>query len=145
VTSLVLDLAPEPASAPTARAAVRDLLAIAWAGADVKDLSRRIDDAVLVTSELVSNAIRHGSGRVALTAVARIEALGPVLTLECSDDGEWSEPPESLLSKPFDPIVHTELNALDDGGRGLQIVRRLCTQLTIEQKFPGSRISARLG
>jgi anti-sigma regulatory factor (Ser/Thr protein kinase) len=53
------ELDATPASASTARAFVRDLLA-AW------DCDTEEDVAVLLTTELVSNAVRHAATRLAL-------------------------------------------------------------------------------
>jgi anti-sigma regulatory factor (Ser/Thr protein kinase) len=56
--------APPPASAAAARERVRELLLLA--GVDLDSITAA--DALLVTSELVTNAIRHGGGVVAFRA-----------------------------------------------------------------------------
>jgi anti-sigma regulatory factor (Ser/Thr protein kinase) len=140
VTTLTLDLIPEPMSAPQARAAIREFLAQAWMGADIESFTARIDDALLVTTELVSNAIRHGSGHVLLHAAADVVQGQPTVCLECHDDGEWVG---SLVSRstfsPADPF-----DQIDDGGRGLLIIQALCSEVVISHDQPGSLVRARI-
>nr|WP_285549642.1 ATP-binding protein [Streptomyces lavendulae] len=69
--------APPPVSAAAARDRVRELLLLAGVGLDGVAAA----DALLVTSELVTNAIRHGDGVVAF----RAEVEGGVLRLSVTD------------------------------------------------------------
>jgi anti-sigma regulatory factor (Ser/Thr protein kinase) len=79
-------------------------------------------DAVLIISELVTNALRHGLGEI----VARSALTdGGVLYLSVTDSGQ--ELPELL---PVDPSRV--------GGVGLQIVDRLSSQWGISP-FPGGK------
>jgi anti-sigma regulatory factor (Ser/Thr protein kinase) len=79
-------------------------------------------DAVLIISELVTNALRHGLGEI----VARSAMSdGGVLYLSVTDSGQ--ELPELL---PVDP--------LRVGGVGLHIVDRLSSQWGISP-FPGGK------
>ena len=81
----------------------------------------RSSDAILVISELVTNALRHGLGEV----VARTSVAGGVLSLSVTDSG--AELPEM---QPVDP--------LRVGGVGLHIVDRLSSQWGISP-FPGGK------
>ncbi|HKX70091.1 MAG TPA: ATP-binding protein [Acidimicrobiales bacterium] len=89
-----------------ARAFVRDTLAT-WG------CRERIDDVVLLVSELFTNAILHGAGRVDL----RMELVDARLTVEVVDDGRG--PPVSLGA---DPGVEATT------GRGLLIVDTLAAR-----------------
>ena len=78
-----------------------------------------LDDVALVVSELVGNAVRHGSplpdgGGVLVTW----ELTGPVLHLEVCDGG--SGPAD------VDAVQHAPLSA--EGGRGLAIVATVATR-----------------
>ncbi|MCX5200203.1 ATP-binding protein [Streptomyces sp. NBC_00237] len=96
------ECALNPRAVALARTRTRTYLTVlGWTG--------DIDDAVLVVSELVTNAVRHGceSGRVGWLRLAVLE------------DG-------ALLVDVSDPVAGF-VRAVDDdeGGRGLQLVRRL--------------------
>jgi anti-sigma regulatory factor (Ser/Thr protein kinase) len=94
-------LPPEPGSLRAARALVRSTLH-EWNLNTVSDL------AVLLVSELVANALRHGSGPVGV----RVERTGKdALLVEVSDSR-----PELPLTRDATPD--------DEGGRGLQLVAR---------------------
>ena len=96
-----LNLARIPVNVARARAGMRPL----------RDaLGDRYEDVVLLVSEVVTNAIRHGQGStVRLTARVR----GNTCHVEVVDDGSGFEPP----SGPRDPAA--------PGGRGLRIVDSL--------------------
>lgn len=70
-----------------------------------------IDDAVLIVSEMVTNAIRHGRGRVRL----RLRRVANLLRLEVRDAS--SQLPTLL---PADPDA--------ESGRGLRIVSELASR-----------------
>ena len=137
MTTFTLDLRPEPVSAPQARAAIREFLLAAWLDADIAHLSARIEDALLVTTELVSNAIRHGSGHVHLHAAADIVDGEPTVCLECSDDGEWN-----VLDTNSPQLLEDTFDTIGDGGRGLMIVQALCSEVVISHQHPGSLVRA---
>ncbi len=137
MTTFTLDLRPEPMSAPQARAAIREFLTAAWLGADIQYLATRIDDALLVTTELVSNAIRHGSGHVHLHAAADVVDGEPTVCLECRDDGQWNETDVHSTDELEDTF-----ETIGDGGRGLLIVQALCSEVVISHQHPGSLVRA---
>ncbi|MEI6229226.1 MAG: ATP-binding protein [Actinomycetes bacterium] len=144
VTTLSLDLTPEPMSAPQARNAIREFLVAAWSGADVAVLATRLDDALLVTTELVSNAIRHGSGHVQLQAAADVVNGDPTVCLECKDDGQWT--PALSVTTLFAAAESSADTShdIDDGGRGLAIIQALCSEVVITHDLPGSLVRAKL-
>jgi anti-sigma regulatory factor (Ser/Thr protein kinase) len=86
------------------------------------------DTLVLVVSELVTNALRHGGGRYTLVLSA-----GPdTVTVSVSDPN------------PAPPRERTpDLND-DSGGFGWHMVRHLTSQLSITADRPGKTIHARL-
>jgi anti-sigma regulatory factor (Ser/Thr protein kinase) len=91
----------EPGAVRTARAAVRGRLA-AW------QLDSLGDIAVLLVSELVTNALRHATGPIGVRLV-RPDDLGGVLRVEVSDP---------LPDLPRERAARPE----DESGRGLQLV-----------------------
>jgi anti-sigma regulatory factor (Ser/Thr protein kinase) len=90
---------------PAARAFVRDTL-YRWGE------SSRVGDAILVTSELFTNAVLHGSGRVDLYVTLDPEAL----RIAVVDDGRRT--PERWPKAGATPTL---------GGRGLRIVDALAS------------------
>jgi len=122
---LRLELGHAPASAAQARAAVREHVTDHLAGDPA--LGALLDDAALVASELVTNAVRHGRGPVVLTVlVVPREAGGDAeVVLGCSDGGRWR--------------THTPA----DGGRGLPLVRTVSQSLDIDTTG-GTTVTARL-
>lgn len=107
-----------PALVAVARRLVRSAL---------DDCPRR-DDIELVTSELVTNAIRHTpSGAAGATVTVRIRAVAGKARVEVIDEGDpsWTEP-ESAAED-------------DEYGRGLAIVRRLADR-TGHDPAPGGQV-----
>ena len=69
------------------------------------------DDALLMTSELLTNGVQHGDGCVRLVATW----LPPFLEVAVTDKGSW--------------IARREAQSGEDtSGRGLQLVERLATR-----------------
>jgi anti-sigma regulatory factor (Ser/Thr protein kinase) len=126
VTSLHLDLAHEPGSAPRARRAVAAFLRESWPTTDPLLLDL-VDDAELVTSELVGNAVRHGLAPVSLDVDADDSSGHHVVTLTCHDAGPWDGSA---------PSPH--------GGRGLVLVRGVSTDLRIEGGATSTTVTATL-
>jgi anti-sigma regulatory factor (Ser/Thr protein kinase) len=118
-----------PHAATSVRSARRQIAA---------DLLRRgvprsiIEDAVLVVSEIVSNALKHarprGSGRVEVTWDVRDGAV----EIQVADGGGPTQPQVSAPS----------LSAL--GGRGLSIVAALAGAWGVRQDQAGTVVWARL-
>jgi anti-sigma regulatory factor (Ser/Thr protein kinase) len=79
-------------------------------------------DLLLVASELVSNAVRHGSGAPGALAM-RAWADADALVVEVEDDGAGME----LDHRPEDPDLDAEQ------GRGLYVVRALTDDLTVRR------------
>ncbi|WP_245235901.1 ATP-binding protein [Streptomyces durhamensis] len=104
-TATAFELPARPAAVGTARRAVRDLLT-AW---DVP--ADRRDDAVLVTSELVTNALVHTAGeRIA----CRVHGTADRIRIEVEDQGGGHAPPAARRPEPD-----------DQHGRGLFLVDAL--------------------
>lgn len=97
-------LPAEPRTVPWARAQVRDLLAC-WS------VPEHTDSMELLVSELVTNAVVHGAGRVGL----RLVRGSAVLRCEVADDGEDL------------PFVR-EAEYTDESGRGLLLVSHLAAR-----------------
>lgn len=102
-------LRAEPAAAAQARGFLQQMLS----GAGVEPA--RQSDAVLVTSELVSNAISHGSHPGDRITV-KLELNGAKLTILVRDVARARTPPIVLSPDEQRPY-----------GRGLKIVERLAT------------------
>lgn len=118
-TSVLLD--PSPSAA---RDAARSAAHAAGLGA------RRIEDVLVVTSELVTNAIRYGR---------------PPVTLEL-----WHEPDRVLVavgdtgSGPDDPLVGLVREDVDVGGMGLWIARQLADRVVLVAGPGGFTVRASL-
>ncbi len=92
---------------------------LARAAIDSFELSPRArDDARLIVSELVSNAVRHGQGSITLLLS---RAFDGALTGTVIDDGDGSQP------RPARPT------AMSQGGWGLPIVDSLSERWGIEK------------
>jgi hypothetical protein len=80
------------------------------------------DDALLVVSELTSNAVQHGAGPVRL----RLERLPDGLRIEVTDDGGGE-----VVPRHPDPHV--------PGGRGLVVVSRLSRSWGVRRRLPAGK------
>ncbi|GHD75233.1 hypothetical protein GCM10010336_50540 [Streptomyces goshikiensis] len=112
-----------PASAAAARSSVRDLLRRAGVSLD----SVTAADVLLVTSELVTNAIRHGGGLAAF----HIEITDDALLLSVADTNP--DPPLPRTGTPDRP-----------GGYGWPLVQRLADRVDVRSHGGGKTISAEL-
>ena len=85
-----------------------------------------IDDVLLLASELVSNAVRHTSGAIEVSAW-------------CSPDGRWRVEVDDESAIP--PVVQTAQTAHTGqlGGRGLQIVDALASRWGVVKTRVGKR------
>ncbi len=81
----------------------------------------QVEDAVLMTSELATNALAHGGGRFTLAA----DDDGERLRIEVHDD------------RPVLPVI-LPVQMADEHGRGLVLVRALSSRFGWEQ-CPGGK------
>jgi CheY-like chemotaxis protein/anti-sigma regulatory factor (Ser/Thr protein kinase) len=114
--TVVIDLPNEAASVARARRFVESWCH-AWAAISV------IDAALLVVSELVTNAITHGGGIYEL----RLRLNPDALRIEVVDDGKGS---------PEIPIA----SDTDEGGRGLRIVTLTTRAWGVEDGDEGTKV-----
>lgn len=122
---LALDHAPE--SVPTARRGVVAFLHATWPGhatdVEVTDL---VDDAAIVVSELVGNAVRHGRPPVQLDLVAMALDGHRTVRIACRDGGPWDGTPSG-----------------PDSGRGFLIVCQLA-EMAIDADLESTTVAATL-
>ena len=113
VTRLHLALEHAPQVVGAARRDAGEAVRAAWPELDgIEDL---VDDVRLVTSELVGNAVRHGEPPVTLDVLIDDSDGRHRVVLTCHDGGPWDGSDPSPSS-----------------GRGLVIVRALCTSLEVD-------------
>lgn len=91
-----------------------------------------IDNALLVVSELVANAVRHGRARPEGGVLLTWWLQEPHLRVTVRDGGSETAPTPRLAGT----------DALD--GRGLMIVERLARRWWVEQSDDGSSVHALL-
>ncbi|MEU6995543.1 ATP-binding protein [Streptomyces sp. NPDC046465] len=114
-------LPPEPASAGRARRLASTFLA-GSRRRKTEVAAERVDEATLVVSELVSNAVRYADGGCRL----RVEVTGNRVTVEVTD----ASPERPRLKKP----------SIDrEGGRGLAMVRELAHRLEVVGAHRGGK------
>lgn len=116
--SASVDLPFDARAASTAREVLRGLL-LAW-GHD-----RQADDAAVVVSELVTNAVQHAGEHGQLQLALRV--TGDVLRLELAD-GSSQRP------------VTREVVDSDEGGRGMRIVDELTARWGVDVNGAGKRV-----
>ncbi|MFF4319514.1 ATP-binding protein [Streptomyces sp. NPDC001568] len=117
--------APLPATAADARSQVAALLqraGLPWN-------ARAVTDALMVTTELVTNAIRHGGGLAAFHADVHEGAL----RVSVADHNP--QPPITRTSPPAGSRI---------GGYGWPLVQSLASHLTVTPRGGGKSITADL-
>lgn len=112
------ELRPVPSSVPAARHVVVEVLR-AWA------VPHDIDDAALLTTELVSNVLDHVGGEASLT-------------VEVDSSGEWLRIGVVDGSAVL-PVVH-ELDNERPRGRGLRMLQLIATRWGSEEVGDGKRV-----
>ncbi|QKW25374.1 ATP-binding protein [Streptomyces seoulensis] len=109
-----------PPTAADARDQVRRLLTTPAA----QPADTVLDDVLLVVTELVTNALRHGGGLTAFAA--RLD--GGALVVSVTD------------ASPTAPHTVPRTDAATPGGFGWRIVQRLCRQVTVTPVAGGKTI-----
>jgi anti-anti-sigma factor len=126
-----LELAPSPTAPAAARRFVRavctswDLL-VADDPTERAWLADRVDQAVLVTSELVTNAVVHAQSGLRLL----VELRGDQLHLAVQD------------ASPHLLHLATSPDMLEEGGRGLLLVEALATTWQVQHPPDGGKVVA---
>ncbi|WP_245796602.1 ATP-binding protein [Actinacidiphila alni] len=113
--------APVPTGPATARGRVREVLLAA--GLTPETIRMAWADAMLVTSELTTNAVRHGGGLTGFSA--RVEAGS--LELRISDASDEL------------PTTRDPGNSFLPGGFGMPLVKRLCRSLDVRPEPGGGK------
>ena len=121
----VLRLWPVPTVCREARQAVRQFC-------DERGLGHLSDDAELMTSELVTNAVRHAT---TLFTVVFVERNAAIVVGVVGDDGD-------LETAPFYPAVAAD--ALAESGRGLFVVDQLADDWGTSAQGAGTAVWFRL-
>ena len=116
-----LELESDPEMVAVARQFVRDRLA-SWEAAD------RVDSAVLVASELVTNAVLHARTAVTL----RVEKSGPKVRIEVFDEN-----PRLPVAGPSPPDATS--------GRGLALISAVAGAWGMENRGDGKVVWAEIG
>ena len=117
-----LKLDPAPESVGKARKFVRErLLELGYPGS--------VDDAVLIVSELATNAITAAPDTPFLVAVRVDPGSHPVIEVHDSSP---------------DPPVLLEPDLRSEGGRGLPVVDALCAARDLLRSGPGKAVIVRL-
>jgi anti-sigma regulatory factor (Ser/Thr protein kinase) len=114
--SATLRLAPVPSSVPEARRFVRGLLA-QWS------LERLTDTAVLLTSEVVTNAVLHARTDVEVT----VTRMGDAVQVQVHDGSSVSP-------------VQRRHSAESTTGRGVRLLDQLAEGWTVTQEHGGKTI-----
>jgi anti-sigma regulatory factor (Ser/Thr protein kinase) len=112
-------------SVAAAREHVRAVL-IEW------KLGLLVDDALLITSELATNALLHAAGTGDFFTLTLRRRHG-ILAIEVADSYQWGMPE---LHKPDGP--------LETGGRGLVLVDALSANWGVRPRDPGKTVWAHL-
>lgn len=116
-TTWSLALEPTSRAPGVARRALRPL---------ARQIGRRMDDASLLLSELVTNAILHGGGRDGRSPVLVEVGVSPgTLRVAVTDDGPGFSPGDQRRSQPGVA-----------GGRGLEIIAAVADRVGVAGSRP---------
>ncbi|WP_411104869.1 ATP-binding protein [Streptomyces sp. cmx-4-9] len=121
--------APAPAPLPATAADARDRVVALLQACGLPPESPAVTDALMLTSELVTNAIRHGRGMTAF----RADVHGSALRISVAD------------RNPDPPVARTgEAPGIRIGGYGWPLVQSLAEHLTVTRHGTGKQITADL-
>ncbi|MEV5607341.1 ATP-binding protein [Streptomyces sp. NPDC052225] len=118
---------PKGISSADARSQLRSVLAEVCCDPPLPEVRRLRDDALLVVSELIANALRHAGGVTRFS----IRLSSDELQLRVSDDSAAS--PRALDNEPGRP-----------GCYGWSMARRLCSRLQVTTDAWGKTVTAAL-
>lgn len=128
------DLLGLPAPGGVARHLVRDTLT-GWADAE------RIEDAILVTSELVGNAAKHGGGPLCL--IVDVYTRGAVVTVvDNNADVAAVSRVSSEEAGGLADGADSDTDALREDGRGLFLIAHLATSWSVNKVERGKAVVA---
>lgn len=116
-------------SAATARAYVLAVVRSHWDTAPVRPAELAVTDLLLVTSELVSNAIRHGGGLAGFEAVPTREGVRLVVRDRSPDIPSVAFGTGELPDRQ------------DRGGFGWPLIIKLARDIVIEPRVDGKTVS----
>lgn len=129
-------LSPPPSRARSMRFGLDDLFRLRSLVGEVAQGvgldSERTADLLLVTSELSTNAIRHGEG----AGVLDVWSQGAEIICQVSDGGEITDP---LAGRRVPVLMATS------GGRGLWMVNQLCDLVEVRTGAHGTTVRAHVG
>ena len=125
MTRLHLPLEHKPQVVGAARRETGEHIRSTWPALD--GLDELVDDVRLVTSELLGNAVRHGGPPLSLDVDLVVTDGRHRVVVTCRDGGPWDG---------TDPS--------SSGGRGLVLVRALCTRVDIDANERHTTVTATL-
>lgn len=125
MTRLHLSLEHLPQMVGAARRAAGEHVRSAWP--ELTGLDELVDDVRLVTSELLGNAVRHGGPPLSLDVDLGVADGRHRVVLTCRDGGPW----DGSAPSP-------------SGGRGLVLVRAVCTRVDIDANEHHTTVTATL-
>ncbi|MEU5958194.1 ATP-binding protein [Streptomyces sp. NPDC047525] len=103
----------------------------------------RIDDTVLVTNELVTNAIQHAGGPVSFTLDLYEKGVTVGVVDRGTDTSVIPDTPESVLADLADDEVGAvNLAALPENGQGLYLISAISTAWGVESTDRGKVVTA---
>jgi anti-sigma regulatory factor (Ser/Thr protein kinase) len=120
--------APEVTSAATARAHVLAVVRGHRGGPAVPATERAVTDLLLVTSELVSNALGHGGGLMAFAATATPEGI------RLSVHDHRTDIPAAAFGPGALPTGH------EGGGYGWPLIIKLARDIAVERCAGGGKV-----
>lgn len=108
-----------------------------WARTVVRDSLRGladgecVQDAMLVTDELVANAVRHAGGALSLSLGIFEKGVTVAVADRALPPTSTSVMPAALLTGPDESPAEPRLDELPEGGRGLLLISELTTAWSV--------------